>query len=82
VIAIVPVIGVSEYRTGERLDRVGRCEGDTGRELGMQRSVPADPQRGAPAEGLIAELVHGGAVVRAVDLHRDRRTVLAHQAQI
>ncbi|WP_189939138.1 hypothetical protein [Streptomyces sulfonofaciens] len=44
--------------------------------------MPADPQRRVPAEGLVSELVYGGAVVRAVDLHSDRRTTLANQAKV
>ncbi|MFE7431110.1 hypothetical protein [Streptomyces sp. NPDC057545] len=46
--------------------------GYTCRELGTQRSVPADPQRGAPAECFVSELVYSGALVRAVDLRGDR----------
>ncbi|MFV5997960.1 hypothetical protein ACNPQM_37695 [Streptomyces sp. NPDC056231] len=43
------------------------------RELGAQRSVPADPQRRS-AKGLVAELVHGGTGILAVDLDSDGET--------
>jgi hypothetical protein len=37
--------------------------------------------RGA-REALVSELVHGGALVRTVDLHGDRRAVFADHAQV
>lgn len=47
--------GVADGRTAGPRRQVQA--GDACRELGTQRSVPADPQRGAPSEGLVTELV-------------------------
>ncbi|WP_406083594.1 hypothetical protein [Streptomyces virginiae] len=53
VIAALSVTGAGEYRMGERVALPGRemQAGDTVGKFGVRRSVPADPQGGAPAQG-------------------------------
>ncbi|WP_328959824.1 hypothetical protein [Streptomyces virginiae] len=52
-IAALSVTGAGEYRMGERVALPGRemQAGDTVGKFGVRRSVPADPQGGAPAQG-------------------------------